>query len=136
MIKWEPIGYAITSYLGSGWAPDICKYKDKFYIYFTVANRGNFVVYADSPYGPWSKPIDLKVDWIDPCHVVDEQGQRWLFLSGGNRAKLTPDGLAVIPGTLENVYDGWEIPQDWVCEGFALEGPKLKNWSVLLYAEC
>lgn len=127
LINWEPISYAITSYLGSGWAPDICKFGDKYYIYFTVAEKGNFVVFANSPYGPWSNPIDLKVGWIDPCHVVDENGQRWLFLSGGNRAKLTSDGLAIVPGTLEKVYEGWEIPQDWVYEGFALEGPKIKK---------
>lgn len=133
LVNWEPISYALSSYIGSVWAPDICKYNGKFYIYFTVANLGNFVVYADSPYGSWSNPIDLKVDWIDPCHVVDEKGQRWLFLSGGNRAKLSADGLAVLPGTLEKVYDGWKFPEEWVTEGFALEGPKLKKIGQFYY---
>ena len=27
----------------------------------------------DSPEGPWSKPVDLKVGGIDPEHVVDEK---------------------------------------------------------------
>jgi xylan 1,4-beta-xylosidase len=127
LVNWEPISYALTSYLGSVWAPDISKYEGKYYIYFTVANRGNFVVYSSSPYGPWSNPIDLKVGSIDPCHIVDERGQRWLFLSGGQRIKLAADGLSTIQGSLEKVYQGWVYPEDWETEGLALEGPKLRK---------
>ncbi len=75
LVIWEPISNALNTYIASVWAPDMCKYKDKFYIYFTVAGKGNFVVYADTPYGPWSKPVDLKLDGIDPGHVVDDNGQ-------------------------------------------------------------
>lgn len=129
LVNWEPISFALKTYLGPVWAPDICKYKGKYYIYFTVAGKGrsNFVVTADSPYGPWSEPTDLKIGQIDPCHIVGEDGQRWLFLSGGHRAKLTDDGLSIVPGTLEKVYDGWKYPDSWVTEGFSLEGPKLKH---------
>jgi xylan 1,4-beta-xylosidase len=126
LINWEPVSYALTAYLGSGWAPDILKYNGTLYIYFTVANKGNFVVTSSSPYGPWSRPVDLKVGWIDPCHVADEAGQRWLFLSGGHRIKLSQDGLSTI-GPLEKVYDGWEYPEEWETEGKALEGPKIKK---------
>jgi Beta-xylosidase len=127
LINWKPISSALTTYLGHGWAPDISKYGDKYYIYFTVWSKGNFVVYADSPHGPWSTPVDLKVKHIDPCHVVDENGQRWLFLSSGNRVKLAEDGLSIIPETLENVYKGWQYPKEWKVEGFHLEGPKIKK---------
>lgn len=129
---WQPIGSALQKYIGSIWAPDICKYKGRYYIYFTVAAKGqkfkNFVVYADHIEGPWSEPIDLHVDGkIDPCHVVDElTGERWLFVSGGNRIKLAADGLSVI-GKLEHVYNGWKIPRDWDIESTSLEGPKLKR---------
>jgi beta-xylosidase len=128
LVNWEPISYALSTYLGPGWASDISKYKDKYYIYFTVAGSGrsNFVVYANSPYGPWSKPIDLKLGGIDPCHIVDESGQRWLFLSGGNRIKLSPDGLSTV-GNVEKVYNGWQFPEQWETEGLSLEGPKLKK---------
>ncbi|MDR2915524.1 MAG: family 43 glycosylhydrolase [Tannerella sp.] len=127
LVNWEPVSYGLTSYLGSIWAPDICKYKEKYYIYFTVSGRGNFVVYADSPYGPWSDPVDLKIGEIDPCHVVGEDGQRWLFLSGGHRARLSDDGLSIIPGSKEKIYDGWVYPEEWITECFCLEGPKLKK---------
>ena len=144
LVHWEPISSALNTFLGSVWAPDICKYNGKYYIYFTVAypsdavrkkagrdlkpnSRMNFVVTADSPYGPWSEPVDLGVANIDPCHVVGEDGQRWLFLSAGKRAKLTPDGLHVVPGTEEVVYPGWKYPEEWLTEGFCLEGPKLRK---------
>ena len=103
LVHWKPISSALNTFLGSVWAPDICKYKDKYYIYFTVAypsdavrakagrnlrpsSRMNFVVTADSPYGPWSEPVDLGVANIDPCHVVE-----------------------------------------WLTEGLCLEGPKLRK---------
>ncbi len=132
LVNWEPVSYVYTSYLGSGWAPDICKYDGKYYVYFTVADKGNFVVYADSPKGPWSSPIDLNINWIDPCHVTDETGQRWLFLSGGHRIKLSIDGLSVV-GKLEKIYDGWKYPGHWETEGQALEGPKLKKIGAYYY---
>ncbi|MBP5765183.1 MAG: family 43 glycosylhydrolase [Bacteroidales bacterium] len=132
LVHWEPVSYALTAYLGSVWAPDISKYQDKYYIYFTVSlpeggRKTNYVTYADSPYGPWSEPIDLKIGNIDPCHVVGEDGQRWLFMSGGQRVKLASDGLSVLPETMEKIYDGWHYPSDWVTEGFALEGPKVRK---------
>jgi len=139
LVHWEPISAALNEFIGSVWAPDICKYGEKYYIYFTVAfptqavqkgkgsRRMNFVVTADSPYGPWSEPEDLGVANIDPCHVVGEDGQRWLFMSAGKRARLTEDGLHVVPGTEETVYPGWRYPEEWLTEGFCLEGPKLRK---------
>ena len=87
-VNWEPVSFVLKEYLGSVWAPDILKHGDKYYIYFTVAGApkgGNYVVWADSPYGPWSEPINLNVKHIDPGHAVGEDGTRWLFLSGGHR---------------------------------------------------
>lgn len=127
LVNWEPISNALSSYIGSVWAPDMFKYNDKFYIYFTVAGKGNYVVYANLPYGPWSEPLNLNLGGIDPGHIVDDSGQRWVFMNSGYRAQLAEDGLSVIPGTLEKVYDGWEFPIEWETDGFNLEGPKLKK---------
>lgn len=138
LVNWEPISYALSTYLGSVWAPDIAKVDGQYRIYFTVHGRGNWVVSADSPYGPWSEPMDLHVDKIDPCIAVAEDGTKWLYLSGGWRKQLTPDGLDTVEGTLEHVYDGWIFPSDWVTEGLCLEGPKLKkigDWWYYLSAE-
>ena len=136
LVNWEPVSYGLQTYLGSIWAPDLTKYGDRYYIYFTVAHpdgRKNFVVWADTPYGPWSDPIDLKVGNIDPCHAVGEDGSRWLFLSGGRRIRLTDDGLATVPGTLETVYPGWAYPEEWETEGLCLEGPKVKRIGEYFY---
>lgn len=132
LVNWKPVGYALTEYLGSVWAPDISCHDGRYYIYFTVSagndNFSNYVVYADRPEGPWSKPVDLHIGgWIDPCHAVDEStGERWLFMSGGHRIRLSDDGLSAA-GKLEKIYDGWPIPEDWTIEGMALEGPKIKK---------
>lgn len=137
LVNWEPISCALKTYLGSVWAPDISKVGDEYRIYFTVHGHGNWVVTASSPYGPWSDPVDLHVNQIDPCPAF-EDGQGWLFLSGGNRIKLTPDGMDTVPGTFEHVYDGWIYPEEWITEGMCLEGPKLKKigpWWYFISAE-
>lgn len=94
LVNWEPVCRAVTEYEGSAMAPDLVKYKGRFYIYYPAAGT-NWVVWADDIRGPWSKPIDLKVGGIDPGHVADKDGNRYLYLSNGEMVKLTPDGLAV-----------------------------------------
>lgn len=140
LVNWEPISFALKEYLGSIWAPDIKKIDGRYYIYFTVhRNPGtNYVVWADSPYGPWSDPIDLKIGDIDPCVVIGEDGKRYLVMSGGNRWTLSDDGLSVVEGSRIHFYDGWRYPDTWVTEGFSLEGPKLywhNGWLYYIAAE-
>lgn len=128
LINWQPTSFALKEYLGSVWAPDIVKHGDKYYIYFTVSHKPvyyNYVVWADSPSGPWSDPIKLNKGNIDPCHVVGEDGIRWMFLGYGTRIRLSDDGLSVV-GESETVYHGWQYPSDWVTACFCLEGPKLR----------
>ena len=56
-----------------------------------------WVISADHIDGPWSDPVDLKLPHhIDPCHAVGEDGSRWLFLSGGDRIRLSEDGLSTV----------------------------------------
>jgi len=123
LINWEPITHALHKYIGSVWAPDLVKYNNKYYIYFP-ANNEIFVVVADSIEGPWSDPIDLKINNIDPGHVVDENGNRYLYSANGGYVPLADDGLSVI-GETKHVYDGWKIPREWSIECFCMEGPKL-----------
>jgi xylan 1,4-beta-xylosidase len=128
LVNWTPVGPAVTRPLGSIWAMDLVKHDGRFYVYIP-ANPGDkqsiFVVYADDIRGPWSDPIDLKVvGCIDPGHAVGEDGKRYLFFNGVRRIALTDDGLATA-GELEQVYNPWHYPDDWVVEMFAPEGPKL-----------
>ena len=123
LINWEPVTSALTEYVGSVWAPDLVKYDDKYYIYFP-ANNTNYVIVADSISGEWSEPIDLKIGNIDPGHIADESGNRYLYFSNGGYVPLSKDGLSVT-GDLKHSYDGWPIPREWSIECFCMEGPKL-----------
>lgn len=140
LVNWEPVGPALNKYVGPVWAPEIVKHKGKYYIYFPSMAEGhntNMVVVANSIQGPWSEPIDLKIGMIDPGHIVDNDGKRFLFFSGGYLARLSDDGTSII-GQAKKVYDGWEIPKHWEIEAFTLEGPKIKkigNYFYLLVAQ-
>jgi xylan 1,4-beta-xylosidase len=123
LINWTPVTNALHKYVGSVWAPDLVKCKNRYYIYFP-ANNTNYVVTADSINGKWSDPIDLKIGNIDPGHVVDENGKRYLYFSSGGYVPLSDDGLSVA-GEYKNTYNGWPIPREWTIECFCLEGPKL-----------
>jgi xylan 1,4-beta-xylosidase len=128
LVNWTPIGPAVTRPLGTIWAMDLVKHDGRFYIYIPASSEGRqsiFVIYADDIRGPWSDPIDLKVaGCIDPGHAVGEDGKRYLFFNGVRRIALTDDGLATT-GALEQVYNPWRYPDEWVVEMFAPEGPKL-----------
>jgi beta-xylosidase len=85
----------------------------------------NVVLWADDTAGPWSDPINLNVyGLIDPGHVVDRQGNRFLYFNRGMVVPLTEDGLAAA-GEVQKVYDGWQYPSEWVVECMCLEAPKL-----------
>lgn len=123
LINWEPVTSALQKYVGDVWAPDLVKYNDRYYIYFP-ANKTNFVISADNIAGPWSDPIDLKIGNIDPGHITDDKGDRYLYFSNGDYIGLSKDGLQTI-GEAKHAYDGWVIPKEWSIECFCMEGPKL-----------
>jgi beta-xylosidase len=134
--SWKPVARAVVNQGGSIWAPDLVKYKGLYYIYYPAA-RKNWVVTARSIEGPWSKPVSLGTSGIDPGHVADADGQRYLHLSSGFAGKLSADGLKVLDKP-KKVYKGWKIPQDWAIEGFYLESPKFTQrggWYYLTSAQ-
>ena len=123
LINWEPVARAVQGQDYSIFAPDICKVGDKYYIYYPTSGGENFVVTADKIEGPWSEPIKIDVNGIDPGHVVDNDGTRYLYTNNGFMVQLTDDGLAAV-GRNKKVYDGWEFPSEWETEGMWLESPK------------
>ena len=131
LMNWEPVCRAITDYKGSAMAPDLVKYRGKYYIYYPAAGT-NWVVWADNIRGPWSKPIDLKVAGIDPGHVADEKGNRYLYVNEGELIQLTGDGLATV-GQKKKAYEGWTYPKSWVTECMCLESPKLNYFNGYYY---
>ena len=85
MVNWEQIGNVIDrpdqiDFEGFGvsraiFAPDISYDDGIFYVTCTVVDgKGNFVVTAKDPAGPWSDPVWLpKVKGIDPGLFFDEE---------------------------------------------------------------
>jgi xylan 1,4-beta-xylosidase len=128
LVNWQPVGPALETYIGSVWAPELTMHEGRFYLYIPARTddyRSNYVIYADDIRGPWSEPIDLENPRIDPGHAVGEDGKRYLFLSAGYRAELSDDGLSIVEGSEEHVYEGWMYPDDWDVECYCQEGPKI-----------
>lgn len=140
LVNWQPRKAALTRNIGSVWAPSLHKDKGRYLLYIPVKARPSndiYVSWADDIDGPWSDPVALGLpDHIDPCHAVAEDGSRWLFLSGGDRVRLSDDNLS-LAGGVEHVYDPWRYPSDWVVEGFSPEGPKIyriNDWYYMITA--
>ena len=106
----------------SMWAPDCVERNGKYYFYFPAAPKsgrgfGVGVAVADRPEGPFvAEPEPIKgVLGIDPCVLVDGDGQSYIYWSGmGIRgAKLQPDMKQL---------DGEQQVMEGLPEGFK-EGP-------------
>lgn len=130
LIHWEIIGHAITNpewaaldELEGGrgyWAPDISYYKGRFYICATyrmndtgTVYRKQMVVWADRPEGPYSKPVFLDEDGIDPSLFADEDGKRYMLLNRGARIfQVSEDATRQIgPATLLYYGDHKRAPE-------------------------
>ena len=127
MVHWHIIGHAITNpeWLDLSdirdshgiWAPDIEYVDGKYYIYVTLrlnadgkrdnnVMRRQLVMVSDRPEGPYSKPVCLEVDDIDPSLFVDDDGSRYMIIAKAAQAvPLTADGLAVA-GPAKTAWEG------------------------------
>lgn len=101
LVHWRQIGHVLTrpSQLpldgvcpsGGLYAPTIRYHDGLFYVINTLVDgmqeRGNFIVTATDPAGPWSEPHWLGDDapGIDPSLFFDDDGQAWYC---GNRIPL------------------------------------------------
>jgi beta-xylosidase len=130
LLNWRPIAAALRHYYGNVYAPYLCEYQSRFYIYFPADGRLR-VVHADHPSGPWSEPVDLGINAIDPAHIA-ENGRRFLYMAAGQMAELTHDGLAVLTPP-RKVLDPWPIPATTRMECTCLEGPKLLEHNGYFY---
>jgi xylan 1,4-beta-xylosidase len=146
LVHWETIGHAITSndldladiYDSHGiWAPDISYHEGVFYIFAPLRLNGagptghnvlrrQLVVTSARAEGPYSKPVCLEVDAIDPSHFVDDDGTHYLVVAPGiTIAKLSDDCTRVLS----------EPVTVWAGTGQrAPEGPHLLKKSGYYYA--
>ena len=127
MVHWQVIGHAITDpdYLDLSetknshgiWAPDIEYVNGKYVIVATLRLNGDgkrdnnvlrrqLLMTADRPEGPYSKPICLEVDDIDPSIFADDDGKVYMIIAKGARAyELSPDLTRVVSGP-KTVWEG------------------------------
>ncbi|WP_297086605.1 glycoside hydrolase family 43 protein [uncultured Draconibacterium sp.] len=119
LVNWEKIGHAIhrvdqmnfpdglDNSLGM-FAPSIRHHNGIFYVVCTcVGCKGNFIVTAANPGGPWSDPIWVNVQWcIDPCLFWDDDGRSYFLAAGivnGNKNKWPGiNGVFMAEINLEN----------------------------------
>lgn len=102
LIHWEVIGHAITNPQWAGldeleggrgyWAPDISYHNGRFYITATYrlndvppVYRRQMIVSSENPEGPYSKPVFIEEDGIDPSLFTDDDGKRYMLLNRGAR---------------------------------------------------
>jgi xylan 1,4-beta-xylosidase len=91
LIHWRQIGHVLDrpSQLdldevrpsGGLYAPTIRHHNGTFYVINTLVDgktgRGNFIVTATQPQGPWSEPYWLDANGIDPSLLFDDDGKCW-----------------------------------------------------------
>jgi len=158
MVHWRLIGHGVdrpeqmpfgnVSTSQGIYASSISHHRGTFYIVSTcVGCKGNFIISAKNPAGPWSDPVWLDFEGIDPSLFIDEDGSAWMVNNGVPEQKPLYDGHRAIWGqrfdlaTMKLVgprkilIDGGVHPQDkpiWV------EGPHLfkhEGWYYLMPAE-
>ena len=98
LVNWEQIGNVLdresqlplkgaSSWLGI-YAPTIRYHEGLFYMITTnVGNGGNFLVTAKDPRGPWSEPVWLKQQGIDPS-LFFENGKCYMVSNPDNTIML------------------------------------------------
>jgi xylan 1,4-beta-xylosidase len=142
LVQWRQLGHCLNRQKqlplakagasGGVFAPTLRHYNGVFYMTTTnVSSGGNFVVTATSPEGPWSDPIPVAQQGIDPSLFFDEDGSVIYSTSSGgalqsridiSSGKLLSEPKIVWAGT------GGKYP----------EGPHLyrrSGWYYLLMAE-
>ncbi len=130
LANWEQIGYAMDKdngfyvdvhYLASGvMAPTIRYNNGTFYIInANFADRGNYIVTATNPAGPWSNPYYLTdVPGIDASIFFDDDGTCYIMGTGNvvKRADGTMDrGIWVGEFDIENMKMAGEAVPIWDC---------------------
>ena len=122
LVTWTQIGNAIdrpgqVDFTGMNvsaglMAPDISYHDGLFYIVCT--NRKNFVITARNPAGPWSDPVNLEFEGIDPSIYWDEGGKAYIVNNGA------PSGAPL--------YDGHRSiwMQEFDPKSLALVGPRIE----------
>ena len=131
LVHWQQIGNVLdresqlplkgaSSWLGI-YAPTIRYHEGTYYMITTnVGNGGNFMVTAKDPRGPWSEPIWLKQQGIDPS-LYFENGKCYMVSNPGDAIWL----CEINPKTGEQLTESKKL---WQGDGGRYpEGPHIYN---------
>lgn len=93
LVHWRPVGHVVDRPTQIGlqdveasrglYAPTLRHHDGTFYLTSTVVRHGtqepsgSFVVTATDPAGPWSDPVWLDAEGIDPALFFDDDGRAW-----------------------------------------------------------
>ncbi len=126
-------------------APTIRYHEGTFYLITTnVCNGGNFIVTAKKPEGPWSDPIWLNSEGIDPSLFFDDDGKCYYCGTKDRRegAKYYGDNEIYVQelhlDKMELVGQTWAIWHSALRDARWPEGPHLykkDGWYYLLISE-
>ncbi|MDL2299956.1 glycoside hydrolase family 43 protein [Bacteroides sp. OttesenSCG-928-E20] len=100
LVNWQQIGHCLTRdsqlplhqvYASGGlFAPSLRYHDGLFYVICTnVSGGGNFFCTATDPAGPWSEPIWVNIDSIDPEIFWDEDGRTYFVTQGNEGIRVT-----------------------------------------------
>lgn len=148
LVNWEELPHAVSfrnpiDLTGCGeqggiWAATIryCEKTGTFYLCSFAENRGNFILHAKRPEGPWSDPVWVPCGGIDPS-LFFENGRCWICVNAFAGRETPAIVLAeVSPDTGELLSPLLEI---WHGTGGGwLEAPHIYHvgdWYYLLAAE-
>ncbi|MDL2221698.1 glycoside hydrolase family 43 protein [Parabacteroides sp. OttesenSCG-928-N08] len=100
LVNWEQIGHCLTrdsqlplqnAFASGGlFAPSLRYHDGLYYVICTnVSGGGNFYCTATDPAGPWSEPIWVKIDSIDPEIFWDDDGRTYFVTQGNEGIRIT-----------------------------------------------
>ena len=156
LVSWQQIGNAIDrpgmldfSGLATSrgvFAPQISYHDGLFWIINTCVDcKGNFVITAKNPAGPWSDPVFVDFNGIDPSILWDSDGKAWVTwndapegppLYNGHRAiwlqQFDPVAKKMVGPRKVIVNGGTDISKkpEWI------EGPHLYHINGAYYLMC
>ncbi|MEV4558088.1 glycoside hydrolase family 43 protein [Kitasatospora sp. NPDC049285] len=118
LVHWRQIGNALDrpSQLrlpldkpssGGIYAPTLRHHDGRFHLIVTnVSDRGNMLLTATDPAGPWSDPVHMPgVPGIDPDLAWDEDGTCWVTVAGVSQVRLDPTTGEVL-GEPQRIWSG------------------------------
>lgn len=100
LVNWKQIGHCLTrdsqlplhrapSSTGL-FAPSLRYHDGLFYVICTnVSGGGNFFCTATDPAGPWSEPVWVAIDSIDPDIFWDDDGKTYFVTQGNEGIRVT-----------------------------------------------